>query len=569
MSEYGENNIYSLMDNDSTTNQIWKLYNKAKDSLPYRTRMENLTWRMMHINSQKHKLKPILDPSADDFDYIAHIKKMGQESSEYSQILRFGSHLEFPSSAMSDSMETDNIVSSNTHPISHHRPSHSFQGSQSAKGLHNFNSNHMHDTPHDQMNSFAPDSAHPSQWMDNGHLQETTTHTPDFNNFHNPLHSDFSSSMPSHDHALGHQNLNLIQSQTLEFDDFDLGPDFKDLELELHSHQNSIVNLSELNPGRGAPSLQHTSSLANIHDQQAKKLRAIPVKPSSSSAHQSPTHPMSSSLPNTSSLTKFHSPLHFDDLNYFDNFNKEQKFDMNSSLKPKAKRTKTKKLKSVSPDSSTANNGSSNGASNGMGSANRSSNADLSNQNVSCTNCHTKTTPLWRRNPEGQPLCNACGLFLKLHGVVRPLSLKTDVIKKRQRNSNSSKKITVRDGDDLNPTSVIGGVGGPPAPQTQGERDKKSPRKRRPVNIPNTPANAGIASGANSANIAQSNTSSMSASSFGLGMNMHTPNTNSSTPASSGMKKEEDLHPINEMDDAYLNSEYVPDDNLDWLSMAL
>lgn len=54
---------------------------------------------------------------------------------------------------------------------------------------------------------------------------------------------------------------------------------------------------------------------------------------------------------------------------------------------------------------------------------------------TTCTNCFTQTTPLWRRNPEGQPLCNACGLFLKLHGVVRPLSLKTDVIKKRNRSS--------------------------------------------------------------------------------------------------------------------------------------
>ena len=52
-----------------------------------------------------------------------------------------------------------------------------------------------------------------------------------------------------------------------------------------------------------------------------------------------------------------------------------------------------------------------------------------------CSNCHTTNTPLWRRNTEGHALCNACGLFLKLHGVVRPLSLKTDVIKKRNRGS--------------------------------------------------------------------------------------------------------------------------------------
>lgn len=64
-----------------------------------------------------------------------------------------------------------------------------------------------------------------------------------------------------------------------------------------------------------------------------------------------------------------------------------------------------------------------------------------------CTNCATTTTPLWRRNPEGQPLCNACGLFLKLHGVVRPLSLKTDVIKKRNRSGASSAN---RNGDNMN-----------------------------------------------------------------------------------------------------------------------
>ncbi|CEP10945.1 hypothetical protein [Parasitella parasitica] len=50
-----------------------------------------------------------------------------------------------------------------------------------------------------------------------------------------------------------------------------------------------------------------------------------------------------------------------------------------------------------------------------------------------CSNCGTVKTPLWRRNAEGAPLCNACGLYLKLHNEKRPLSMKTDVIRKRQR----------------------------------------------------------------------------------------------------------------------------------------
>ncbi|KAH7026884.1 GATA type zinc finger protein Asd4 [Macrophomina phaseolina] len=55
------------------------------------------------------------------------------------------------------------------------------------------------------------------------------------------------------------------------------------------------------------------------------------------------------------------------------------------------------------------------------------------NQQPICQNCTTSTTPLWRRDEVGSVLCNACGLFLKLHGRPRPISLKTDVIKSRNR----------------------------------------------------------------------------------------------------------------------------------------
>ncbi|XP_077355843.1 transcription factor GATA-3 isoform X10 [Festucalex cinctus] len=41
---------------------------------------------------------------------------------------------------------------------------------------------------------------------------------------------------------------------------------------------------------------------------------------------------------------------------------------------------------------------------------------------TSCANCQTTTTTLWRRNANGDPVCNACGLYFKLHNVNQPTS---------------------------------------------------------------------------------------------------------------------------------------------------
>ncbi|XP_061776554.1 transcription factor GATA-6 [Nerophis ophidion] len=57
-----------------------------------------------------------------------------------------------------------------------------------------------------------------------------------------------------------------------------------------------------------------------------------------------------------------------------------------------------------------------------------------------CANCQTSTTTLWRRNAEGEPVCNACGLYTKLHGVPRPLAMKKEGIQTRKRKPKTPNK---------------------------------------------------------------------------------------------------------------------------------
>uniref|UniRef100_A0A8D8M1A0 GATA-binding factor A n=1 Tax=Cacopsylla melanoneura TaxID=428564 RepID=A0A8D8M1A0_9HEMI len=57
-----------------------------------------------------------------------------------------------------------------------------------------------------------------------------------------------------------------------------------------------------------------------------------------------------------------------------------------------------------------------------------------------CSNCNTTNTSLWRRNQQGEPVCNACGLYYKLHGVARPLTMKKESIQTRKRKLKGSSK---------------------------------------------------------------------------------------------------------------------------------
>ena len=54
---------------------------------------------------------------------------------------------------------------------------------------------------------------------------------------------------------------------------------------------------------------------------------------------------------------------------------------------------------------------------------------------TACGNCATTTTTLWRRTTTGEIVCNACGLYQKIHNQPRPISLKKENILTRKRKS--------------------------------------------------------------------------------------------------------------------------------------
>ncbi|KAJ2537887.1 hypothetical protein EV175_006587, partial [Coemansia sp. RSA 1933] len=59
--------------------------------------------------------------------------------------------------------------------------------------------------------------------------------------------------------------------------------------------------------------------------------------------------------------------------------------------------------------------------------------AEASSSAIECVNCGTTETPLWRRDNDGNTVCNACGLHYKHHNVPRPVTLKSKGIRRRNR----------------------------------------------------------------------------------------------------------------------------------------
>lgn len=102
---------------------------------------------------------------------------------------------------------------------------------------------------------------------------------------------------------------------------------------------------------------------------------------------------------------------------------------------------------------------------------------------TACKNCGTTVTPLWRRDEEGYPICNACGLYHKLHGSSRPVQMKKSTIKRR-------KRVVPSYGDSMNSHASATPANSPDHPMTDAAEpmqldsiDNKVPKQRLPPTV--------------------------------------------------------------------------------------
>jgi transcription elongation factor Elf1 len=63
-----------------------------------------------------------------------------------------------------------------------------------------------------------------------------------------------------------------------------------------------------------------------------------------------------------------------------------------------------------------------------------------------CSNCNTAKTVAWRRDQDGKLVCNACGLYYRLHRTNRPVHMRKDFIQQRSRRKTASAKEEEADG---------------------------------------------------------------------------------------------------------------------------
>ncbi|KAI8375623.1 hypothetical protein EDC96DRAFT_495958, partial [Choanephora cucurbitarum] len=349
---------------DPLASKVWRMYTKAKDSLPNGSRMENLTWRMMAMTLTKKKLAEEamdLDLSQQSRDASTPVSRDTLDSSDNKDHLN----------QCSFDAETSQMDEDDMQRLSQSLPSHTY----------------FIPTQHDYMNDFP--SFHTND--------RSGANTPSLLQHYHPSSPPLSSSANSFYFGI-HPNQHSLPGSPMD-----------------PLHTTSQLNTGASTPTGINPFMAHPGSLSfeemlHVYYQQGQNSHELPMTDHHPQVLM-PLQPayLSSSTTAESASSSPHSIASPHSLSSSDSHDEDED-DMVSRQANKHKRNRT----SVSRQSNKASNN-----------ANK----------TQCHNCQTTTTPLWRRDPQGNPLCNACGLFLKLHGAVRPLSLKTDIIKKRNRST--------------------------------------------------------------------------------------------------------------------------------------
>ncbi|KAF9990246.1 putative electron transfer flavoprotein subunit [Mortierella antarctica] len=107
---------------------------------------------------------------------------------------------------------------------------------------------------------------------------------------------------------------------------------------------------------------------------------------------------------------------------------------------------------------------------------------------IECANCGQTQTPLWRKDAKGQSICNACGLYARLHHRDRPVTMRKTKIARRKRDWSAAHEKMTANKSSHPCHGINGGGGGDHVEQggrSGGTKSKKEPKagKTRHVEV--------------------------------------------------------------------------------------
>ncbi|KAI8089002.1 uncharacterized protein BX664DRAFT_385575 [Halteromyces radiatus] len=447
---------------DPLAAKVWRLYTKAKDNLPNGIRMENLTWRMMAMTlSKKKKKEPVQDPDGDitmtDTSLITtpppaddttsllsssappytmmEFLRDEETQQDLKNVMISGSSraststAEFPYTLTTTSRKVNPSIMIPTQEMD------TIDNSNQQSSYVNMDNNQLETSypiTSSNMISHSVPTFHPSAFPNQQHRTVLT-----YSSRTGPLlptSTELSSSSDIQTYK-NHQQVDpsyYFSSQQQQQQQSTATSSKTTFESTISSSSNNDSMANTMNPGNLSfeellymyytPPLPSTTTSTSKPDDPSFLLNL-------QSVHLSGDTPSPSSPPQTpqsidSSVDDRHYQLGMAALDLED---EQRLLALEDSITTTFRQHHVKKKTTRSPSSPSI-----------LQQKMTTSSTSLSapGNRTQCHNCRTRTTPLWRRNPQGQPLCNACGLFLKLHGIVRPLSLKSDVIKKRNRVTN-------------------------------------------------------------------------------------------------------------------------------------